>query len=547
MLIAHTFATGPNSKGEVLTVPVPRTNPVAWPQDEPKVVVLSGVAPLSRNLLDRLEGQFSVLWVATPDAAIEALDRHLVAVVLTDQPPGGTDDLLTRVRIHDPQVIGLCVPPLPEVSGSTGAVSELRASRSARLRQWDDAVVAAVQQGFATNQAIRDRHDARDIAADLADPVDELRDDGWLAQFVADGIVRVDAAGIVRYANPRAVAMLGRPPAELIGTRQSDLFYELVSSGRVFSPPRSSIEVSIQAGTPVRHVQARFARSDGSPFPVELSVGPIVESGRVLGAVVAFRDVSARVAVDTMRNQFVSVVSHELRTPLTAIRGSLGLLAAGKCGTLSPAGERMITIALDSSLRLGRLIEDMLDIEAIDAGSTRFVPSDCDTETLIRTAMSDCAPIARQHGVSLASDGRTETVHGDPDRIVQVLINLLVNAVKFSPAGETVTISTCRRDDLVEFAIADHGRGIPADKTARIFERFEQVDSSDAREHGGVGLGLAICRDIVRLHHGQIWVVSTPGEGSTFRFTLPRACSAGSSTLVRRTELDHDHPQHDKH
>ena len=218
-----------------MAVPVPQSSASAWPQDDLKVVVLSEVAPLmGRDLLRRLETEFSVIWVATPEAVLEALDRHLVGVVLTNSPPMGSDDLLTRVRIHDPLVIGLCIPPVPNLPGSTGAVSEFRASRSGRLRKHDDAVVAAVQQGLATHQAIRERYGARDLATDLGDPSAEHPDDGGLAQFVADGIVRVDAAGVLRYANPRAVAMLGRPADRLLGTRETDLFYELVSTGRVF-------------------------------------------------------------------------------------------------------------------------------------------------------------------------------------------------------------------------------------------------------------------------------------------------------------------------
>jgi signal transduction histidine kinase len=141
--------------------------------------------------------------------------------------------------------------------------------------------------------------------------------------------------------------------------------------------------------------------------------------------------------------------------------------------------------------------------------------------SLVNTALNEVDAMARQYGVRISAEGIDGIVRGDADRIVQTLTNVLGNSVKFSPRGGTVTVSTSQRGEMVEFAIADHGRGIPADRLDRIFERFEQVDSSDSRVRGGTGLGLPISRDIITLHGGSIWVESELGEGSVFRFTLP--------------------------
>jgi len=224
------------------------------------------------------------------------------------------------------------------------------------------------------------------------------------------------------------------------------------------------------------------------------------------------------------------VVSHGLRTPLTSIRGSLGLLAGGHGGDLSTRGSRMVGIALESSERLTRLIEDMLDLERMESGSLTMTAVDCELRPLVDTAVNEVEALAAQYGVHVRAETGDGLLQCDPDRIVQTLTNVLGNSIKFSPRGGTVRLTIRQRGPLVEFAIVDHGRGIPADRLERIFERFEQVDSSDSRERGGTGLGLPISRDIVNLHGGSIWVESQLGAGSTFRFTLPGILRASASS-----------------
>ncbi len=346
-----------------------------------------------------------------------------------------------------------------------------------------------------------------------------------IVQSVVDGVLGVDAEGLITFVNPQAVAMLGRSATDLLRSPEALLLADLPrsSSGAdgVEERQPSDVARALVSGTVVSSARARFVTGAGAILPVELAVGPILEDGQITGAVVVFRDVSARLAVEKMKDEFVSVVSHELRTPLTSIRGSLGLLAGGMGGELSPQGDRMVKVALDSSERLTRLISDMLDLERMESGSLTMVPVVCEVRSLVNTALNEVDAMARQYGVRISAEGIDGIVRGDADRIVQTLTNVLGNSVKFSPRGGTVTVSTSQRGEMVEFAIADHGRGIPADRLDRIFERFEQVDSSDSRVRGGTGLGLPISRDIITLHGGSIWVESELGEGSVFRFTLP--------------------------
>ncbi len=227
---------------------------------------------------------------------------------------------------------------------------------------------------------------------------------------------------------------------------------------------------------------------------------------------------------ERVKDEFISVVGHELRTPLTSIRGSLGLLQGGVFGELPPEAAEMLELAVTNTDRLVRLIDDILDIERMDAGAMTLELAPVRASELVRNAMQIVQLAATEAKVTLTADLREDPlVCADADGVVQVLVNLLGNAVKFSPRWSEVSAAVGRDGGEAVFSIADSGRGIPADRLETIFERFRQVDSSDAREKGGSGLGLAIARAIVERHGGDMTVRSKPGEGSTFCFTLPLA------------------------
>lgn len=342
-----------------------------------------------------------------------------------------------------------------------------------------------------------------------------------IVQSVVDGVIGVDASGVITFANPAAAAMLGYSRADLMGVQEHDIFHG--RPGSEVDPVDDCCVVRTAMGTGTAAVSAAesFLAADGHVFPVELAVGPITEGDVITGAVVVFRDVSERRKIEKMKNEFVSVVSHELRTPLTSIRGSLGLLAGGAGGLLTPKADRMVTVALESSERLTRLINDMLDIERIESGTMPVQLSDCRPRALIEQAVDSVRGLAGNHRLAVRADPALSPVRADADRIVQTLTNLIGNAVKFSPSLTTIEISAVQHDGRVDFAVADQGRGIPVDKLSRIFERFEQVDSSDSREKGGTGLGLAISQTIVQRHGSDLTVTSQLGVGSTFRFSLP--------------------------
>jgi signal transduction histidine kinase len=271
------------------------------------------------------------------------------------------------------------------------------------------------------------------------------------------------------------------------------------------------------------------------PFFPELSLVLILT---MIGGLVAARQYlslrelaaaeRARRESEHVKDEFISVVGHELRTPLTSIRGSLGLLEGGVCGELPAEAQSMLTLAVTNTDRLVRLINDVLDIERMDAGAMELELAPVKASALVANAIQAVQMNATQAGLTLRADVDEDlTISVDADRIIQVLVNLLGNAIKFSPRRGTIEVTVSSERGCARFAVKDTGRGIPADRLKSIFERFRQVDSSDAREMGGSGLGLAIARDIVSHHGGQMSVESAVGVGSTFYFTLPLARDAG--------------------
>jgi signal transduction histidine kinase len=245
------------------------------------------------------------------------------------------------------------------------------------------------------------------------------------------------------------------------------------------------------------------------------------EAGRPVRLAGIVQDVTEQRAVERMKDEFVSVVSHELRTPLTSIRGALGLLAGGALGPLTDKAQRMAEVAMISSERLSRLINDILDVERMEAGELTLQLASCCADDLVSVSTGEMSAMAADAGVTLRVSSADGSVWADRDRIAQALTNLLSNAIKFSSRGGEVTLSAVPSEGWVTFTVADQGRGIPGDQLEAVFDRFQQVDSSDARDKNGTGLGLPISRGIVEQHGGLIQVTSTPGKGATFSFTLP--------------------------
>jgi signal transduction histidine kinase len=225
--------------------------------------------------------------------------------------------------------------------------------------------------------------------------------------------------------------------------------------------------------------------------------------------------------IDDKDDDFVSIVSHELRTPLTSILGALGLAAGGVAGPLSEPLAELVHIAHANSERLLDLVNDLLDVRKLAAGAIHLDLSRVDLREVVARALEVTRPFAVRYGVRVevgASAGAQ--VEADFDRLVQVVVNLISNAVKFSPSGATVTVSVVERGGTARLAVSDAGPGIPDDFRPHIFEKFAQASALDGPHRGGTGLGLSIVKSLVDLHRGEVGFESTPGRGTVFHVDL---------------------------
>lgn len=333
-----------------------------------------------------------------------------------------------------------------------------------------------------------------------------------LAESAFEGIV-VTREGRVLDANRRFCQMMGYDLQDVVGRPERD-FYVLAH------PLSGAYNADTKEGEGL--LQGRALRLGGESFEVELETRNIPFQGSK-ALVVAIRDITERKEIDKIKDEFVSVVSHELRTPLTSVHGALGLVLGGVAGPVSEGVATMLELARRNSNRLLLLINDILDMQKIESGVLHFQAAEVELGALALTAVESNFAFAQGLGVELVAlrVERGLCVTGDPDRLTQVITNLLSNACKFSYAGSQVEVKVLRHDEWVRLSVKDYGSGIAPEFQTRIFEKFAQGDSSDTRSKGGTGLGLSISRALVERMGGNIDFESTVGAGSTFYFDLP--------------------------
>ncbi|MEK6371389.1 MAG: ATP-binding protein [Acidobacteriota bacterium] len=438
----------------------------------------------------------------------------------------------------------LVTQPLVDLAGAARRVRHEKdfAVRVSEGTQSDGDELVAVQQAFnemlaeiqARDEALQ-RHQLQlecEVQTRTAELSTAVERNQAILDSAGEGIFGLDPSGVATFINPSAAGILGAGVFELVGRN-------LHAQMHAAATPLAECRICSATLAPaVRTGRATLVReSDGVEVPIEYTSSTIIGSGGAAsGVVVTFRDISERLAIERMKDEFVSTVSHELRTPLTAIRGALGLLGAGLLGTPAPKAQRMLEIALSNTERLGRLINDILDLEKMESGRVELNRKPVAATDMLRQAAEGLQAMGDRAGVRIQVHAAPAELLVDSDRILQMLINLISNAIKFSPSGTTVDVTGRLADDRYIVAVRDEGRGIPENKLEAIFERFKQVDASDSRDKGGTGLGLAICRSIAEAHGGKIWARRAESAGSIFTFTLPMPPSP-ASTPTRRVIL----------
>ena len=347
-----------------------------------------------------------------------------------------------------------------------------------------------------------------------------------IVETAQGAFIGVDFEGRITDWNTQAQKMLGWTREEILGQPLSTLMPERFRNGIA-----KSIQAFVSTGTAGflnTNLERLFLTRDGRELAVEIRIG-LINIGKLKFFSAFLYDISERKQVERMKSEFISTASHELRTPLTAIYASLDMLHSGMAGELAPDVKELLGIAHKSAERLVRLVNDVLDVEKIASRSMVYHQVVQALLPLVEQAITATQSYADQYQVKfeLSVASTAAVVRVDADRIIQVVVNLLSNAAKFSPAGGAVVHVHVRHlPGYVRVSVIDTGSGIPEDFRDRIFQRFAQADASDRRQKGGTGLGLNICRSIIEEHQGTIDFVSQAGKGCEFYFDLPLAPQA---------------------
>jgi len=373
-----------------------------------------------------------------------------------------------------------------------------------QLRMVNAALVAEIEQRELALRTLEHERFERQKAQEMLRAVEQHRQVERLVALTPESVIVVGTNGVVQFANESALKLFDKEREQFLGSP----FGFRVKAGEILQ-----IEV-------LRRGEQRVG---------ELRVVDCEWSGRPAYLVVVL-DISERKRVERLQDEFVATVSHELRTPLTSIAGSLGLLAGGAVDKLPDSALRLITIAHSNCHRLVRLVNDILDIEKIDSGAIAFDLARVDVRSLVEQVVEANQMNAEEQGVHIRLDAAATAVEvrADPDRLAQVVTNLLSNAIKFSAPKQEVTVAIEDTGAAARISVQNRGPGIPEAFKSRVFEKFAQADSSDARTKGGTGLGLSIVKQIVTRLGGEVAFEDAPGGGTVFHVDLPRLVPSGA-------------------
>ena len=346
-----------------------------------------------------------------------------------------------------------------------------------------------------------------------------------LVENAADIILSTDLEDRILTWNRGAEITLGYSKEEVIGKHLSTLL-----------PPQrlhelAEMRAKVELDGALRDVEVESNKKDGTPIFLSLSVSSIADGdGRIVGFLRVAKDITEKrryeqrlKELDKLKSDFVSNVSHELRTPLTAIKGSVDNMLDGLTGELNEKQSRYLTRIKSNADRLARLINDLLDLSRIEAG-IKLNRINLSLPTVVKEVVESLGSVAAEKLINfeIKTADNDLTAWADPDRVAEVLTNLLGNAIKFSPTGGNVTVSLARSgNNWVKVSITDAGTGIRPEEANRIFDKFYQVSHPEQPKATGTGLGLPIAKALVEMHGGRIWLESQVGHGSVFSFTLP--------------------------
>jgi PAS domain S-box-containing protein len=403
-------------------------------------------------------------------------------------------------------------------------------------------VVASLIYGvlYFMQQASHPANRGADPALDKKLQVEKNQTD-IILNAIEDGVIMIDADKVIRLCNPAAARLTGWRQDETTGIDFSTVLKLADSTSQPYPPNKDPFSRALEEAETVRDNKAMLISKANKTLSINLSVSPIFnENEEVTGAVGIFRDVSEERQEERQRAEFISTASHEMRTPVAAIEGYLALALNDKVSKIDLHARDYLRKAHEATQHLGQLFQDLLTSAKAEDGRISNHPVIFEVSTFLEHVVDDLKFTAQTKKLPLEfvvgntgrqitaeSEGSTRVVtplyyiQADPERIREVITNLFDNAVKYTEQG-SISVGLTGDDNVVQIYVKDTGAGIPPDEIPHLFQKFYRIDNSATRVVGGTGLGLFICRKIVELYSGRIWVESELGKGSTFYINLPR-------------------------
>lgn len=343
-----------------------------------------------------------------------------------------------------------------------------------------------------------------------------------IAEMSADGILTLDTLGTIRYVNPSLQTITKYKEPALLGK----LFRELLSDESIYQFQQLLLDVRGKS-KPIKNIELEIINGEDNIVPIELSISPLFKEGSLQGFVCTVHDITDRKRmVEEMRksqqlkNEFMNIAAHELKSPVTPIKGYLDLIISDN--QTDEKIKQWAKVSLRNAERLLLLVNDILDVSRLDNDTMRFEMKKFDSTELVEEIIEDMRPCIEQKNLkfSVSIPDKLPYIFGDSNRLQQVLKNLFTNALKFTDKG-SISFTASIDDNKLVLSVSDTGIGIDQDELDDIFEKFYQADTAESRKHEGTGLGLFICKEIIRKHKGTITANSIPVQGSTFTVKLP--------------------------
>lgn len=413
-----------------------------------------------------------------------------------------------------------------------GAVISITISRN--LRKLKEGATAVAGGNFARRIDINSRDELGELGAVFNQMSERLRDsyrrlgaekqrDEAIFQSVGEGMVAIDEKGHIVIVNSVALNLMEQTDQSVVVERPIFEFLQLLGQDGKSLPIESNpITVALRSGQAVDDVFA-FKRQDGRQVLFNVDANPIVLEGSVIGAIIVMRDVTKEKEIDRMKTEFISLASHQLRTPLSAIKWFSEMLLSGDAGELQPEQQDFAKNIADSTERMIQLVNSLLNISRIESGRIMVDPKPTDLSELVSGIINDLKAKTEEKQQSLVISVHSDLpkINLDPRLIGQVYLNLLTNAIKYTPKGGEISVFISKKGDEVISQVTDNGYGIPKDQHDRIFQKFFRAANAVKVETDGTGLGLYLIKSIIESSGGKIWFESEENKGTTFWFSIP--------------------------